>query len=80
MRAHPNDVTLALLRDPISKKDHLLSYWRLGPQHTNFRVGYNPTRRRQWQPIPVLLPGKSHGQRCLVGACRWLQSMGSHRV
>ena len=24
-------------------------------------------RRRQWQPTPVLLPGKSHGQRSLVG-------------
>ena len=25
-------------------------------------------RRRQWQPTPVLLPAKSHGQRSLVGA------------
>ena len=25
-------------------------------------------RRRQWQPTSVLLPGKSHGQRSLVGA------------
>ena len=25
------------------------------------------TWRRQWQPTPVLLPGKSHGQRSLVG-------------
>ena len=24
-------------------------------------------RRRQWQPNPVLLPGKSHGRRSLVG-------------
>ena len=24
-------------------------------------------QRRQWQPTPVLLPGKSHGQRSLVG-------------
>ena len=23
--------------------------------------------RRAWQPIPVFLPGESHGQRCLVG-------------
>ena len=23
--------------------------------------------RRKWQPTPVLLPGKSHGQRSLVG-------------
>ena len=29
---------------------------------------------RQWHPTPVLLPGKSHGQRSLVGCspwCRW---------
>ena len=24
-------------------------------------------RRRKWEPIPVLLPGKSHGQRSLAG-------------
>ena len=45
MRAHPNDLALTLLRDPISKKNHLLSYWRLGPQHMNFRVGYNPAHQ-----------------------------------
>ena len=28
-------------------------------------------RRRQWQPTPVLLPGKSHGQRSLVGCGPW---------
>ena len=28
-------------------------------------------RRRQWHPTPVLLPGKSHGQRSLVGGSPW---------
>ena len=28
-------------------------------------------RRRQWHPTPVLLPGKSHGQRNLVGCSSW---------
>ena len=27
--------------------------------------------RRKWQPIPVCLPGKSHGQRSLVGYSLW---------
>ena len=27
--------------------------------------------RRQWQPTPVLLPGKSHGRRSLVGWSLW---------
>ena len=30
-----------------------------------------PKRRRQWHPIPVLLPGKSHGWRRLVGCSPW---------
>ena len=30
-----------------------------------------PSWRRQWQPIPVLLPGKSYGQRSLVGCSPW---------
>ena len=28
-------------------------------------------RKRQWHPIPVLLPGKSHGRRSLVGCSPW---------
>ena len=30
-----------------------------------------PLWRRQWQPIPVLLPGNSHGWRSLVGCSPW---------
>ena len=29
------------------------------------------SRSIQWQPTPVLLPGKSHGQRSLVGCSPW---------
>ena len=29
------------------------------------------SRRRQWHPTPVLLPGKSHGRRRLVGCSPW---------
>ena len=29
------------------------------------------TRRRQWHPTPVLLPGESHGWRSLVGCGPW---------
>ena len=36
---------------------------------------FRPSRefywRRQWHPTPVLLPGKSHGQRSLVGCRPW---------
>ena len=33
-------------------------------------VGKIPWRRK-WQPIPAFLPGKSHGQRSLVGYSPW---------
>ena len=35
---------------------------------TVFRV---TIQRRQWHPTPVLLPGKSHGRRSLVGCSPW---------
>ena len=31
----------------------------------------NISWRRKWQPTPVFLPGKSHGQRSLVGYSSW---------
>ena len=39
-----------------------------------FGVKANASRvlgRRQWHPTPILLPGKSHGQRSLVGCSPW---------
>ena len=32
---------------------------------------YRYDQRRKWHPIPVLLPGKSHGWRSLVGCSPW---------
>ena len=36
-----------------------------------FKLAYSNHRRRQWHPTPVLLPGKSHGWRSLVGCSPW---------
>ena len=33
-------------------------------------------RRRQWRPTPVLLPGKFHGRRSLVGCSPWGRWVG----
>ena len=49
--------------------------WWLSSKESAFqckRYGFNPwvgkiPWRRKWQPTPVFLPGKSHGQRSLVG-------------
>ena len=38
----------------------------------------NHSRRRQWHPIPVLLPGKFHGRRSLVGCSPWGRKESDH--
>ena len=38
---------------------------------TTFTTARLLPRRRQWHPTPVLLPGKSHRQRSLVGCSPW---------
>ena len=37
----------------------------------DFHGSFVYVRRRQWHPTPALLPGKSHGQRSLVGCSPW---------
>ena len=37
----------------------------------SFIYHHSEERRRQWHPTPVLLPGKSHGRRSLVGCSPW---------
>ena len=34
-------------------------------------LGQEDLLERKWQPIPVFLPGKSHGQSSLVGYSPW---------
>ena len=34
-------------------------------------LGREDPWRREWQPIPVFLPGEFHGQRSLVGYSPW---------
>ena len=45
------------------------NYWILEPR--KYFVFYKLVLGRQWHPIPVLLPGKSHGRRSLVGCSPW---------
>ena len=44
--------------------------WK-GGSGRGFKLNYRPLRRRQWHPTPVLLPGKSHEQKSLVGYSPW---------
>ena len=43
-------------------KLNILASWKKSYDYPRQHI-----QRRQWHPTPVLLPGKSHGQRSLVG-------------
>ena len=47
----------------------ILPKWQMEPRSD--RTLQANIRRRQWHPTPVLLPGKSHGRRSLVGCSPW---------
>ena len=46
-------------------------YSKLCCVHAKFSGAKSSYRRRRWHPTPVLLPGKSHGRRSLVGCSPW---------
>ena len=50
---------------------NLLAYWVQHFTVSSFSTWYSSTPRREWQPTPVLSPGKSHEQRSLVGFSPW---------
>ena len=71
-RMNNEDVTHALMRVRARAHTHkhteiLFSYEKERNRAIWARVG----RRRQWHPTLVLLPGKSHGRRSLVGCSPW---------
>ena len=48
------------------------NYHQLEPLNpSSLNIAKTSVWRRQWHPTPVLLPGKSHGQRSLVGCSPW---------
>ena len=50
----------------------LLLIWGVGCKVQSDLSSLNTAlQRRQWQPTPVLLPGKFHGRRSLVGCSPW---------
>ena len=54
----------------LSGKESACQYRRHKRQRFDTWVRKMPWRKK-WQPIPVFLPGKSHGQRSLVGYSPW---------
>ena len=68
--------SLSLEDKPVHGFQGANSYWDNKPIFLSFFVAClvplsNSGRRRQWQPTPVLLPGKSHEWRSLEGCSPW---------
>ena len=57
---------------PLLKTGHWSPYYYCIVEYYPFQFYYSIVSwTRQWQPTPVLLPGKSHGWRSLVGYSPW---------
>ena len=69
-----SDVLTKILSVQAGGKVRLQSFSELYGRPNHLRGARSHAWRMQWQPIPVLLPGKSHGRRSLIDR---LQSMGS---
>ena len=46
-------------------------YWSIGGFAMLLLSGIEQSQRRQWQATPVLLHGKSHGRKSLMGCSSW---------
>ena len=58
-------------RQHIKKQRHYFANKGPSSKKYGFSGSHVWMRRRQWHPTPVLLPGKSRGQRSLVGYSPW---------
>ena len=74
--------------DFLPRSKHLLISWLQSPSAVIlepffplrlFKLSQYWQQRRQWHPTPVLLPGKSHGWRSLVGCSVVSDSVWPHR-
>ena len=65
---HGNPLQYSCLKNPPGQRN-LVGYSPWG--HNELDTTELLSRRRQWQPTPVLLPGNSHGWRSLVGCSPW---------
>ena len=55
----------------VRKSVRIVLCWHFIQLTLHFMQSLDFHQRRQWHPTPVLLPGKSHGRRSLVGCSPW---------
>ena len=69
-RMKGNPLQYSCMENPVDRE----AWWATVHEITKSRTllsNHTTTRRRQWHPTLVLLPGKSHGWRSLVGCSPW---------
>ena len=66
-----NPLHCSCLEDPTDGGAWWAAVYGVAQSRTRLKRLSNTMWRRQWQPTPVLLPGKSHGWRSLVGCSPW---------
>ena len=65
-------MTLVMLKSQYLRVEkNLTNIFYTSSSEIRITWGYIYTWKRQPHPTPVLLPGKSHGQRSLVGCSSW---------
>ena len=57
--------------DEVTLKNYMGYFFSFCSYHYKEYISFHFFWRRQWQPTPVLLPGKFHGRRSLVGYSPW---------
>ena len=73
LQPHTRVLAFSLMFPPLRASQVVLVVKNL-PAKQEMRVqslGQEDPRSRKWKPTPVFLPGKSHGQRSLVGYTPW---------
>ena len=66
---HSKETFLKHLKQQLGFWDKCAGFWH--NVFRDLRDSQVKEWRRQWHPTPVLLPGKSHGRRSLVGCSPW---------
>ena len=68
---HPKDLNLYIKNQSIQGSCSIICIKAMAIRAAIYYPSYGLPRRRQRHPTPVLLPGKSHGRRSLVGCSPW---------
>ena len=65
-----NPLQYSCLENPMDREAWWDTIHRVAESQTQLKR-FSTHRMGKWQPTPVLLPGKPHGQRSLVGCSPW---------